>query len=125
MYPMYKRLFYTLFIIITIVPQVFPQSRSVSDDKGGALSKKRLTLYDKTPQPSKQRTYCNPLNIDYGYTPIPNFTEWGKHRATADPVIVLYKGDYYLFSTNQWGYWWSNDMLNWNFISRLFLKPYH
>nr|WP_290936619.1 hypothetical protein [Haliscomenobacter sp.] len=46
---------------------------------------------------SAQRTYCNPINIDYGYTPIPNFSEWGRHRATADPVIVNYKGDYYLF----------------------------
>ncbi len=71
------------------------------------------------------KTYCNPTNIDYGYTPIPNFSEWGKHRSTADPVITLYKGDYYLFSTNQWGYWWSPDMLNWNFVSRSFLKPYH
>lgn len=73
----------------------------------------------------KQTTYCNPINLDYGYCPIPNFTEWGRHRATADPVIVTYKGDYYLFSTNQWGYWWSSDMLNWNFVSRKFLKPYH
>lgn len=74
---------------------------------------------------SQQKTYCNPLNIDYGYTPIPNFSEWGRHRATADPVIVLYKGDYYLFSTNQWGYWWSPDMLNWKFISRKFLRPWN
>ncbi|MGH2647597.1 MAG: discoidin domain-containing protein, partial [Ginsengibacter sp.] len=59
------------------------------------------------------------------YTPIPNFTETGRHRATADPVIVNYKGDYYLFSTNQWGYWWSNDMLNWKFISRKFLRPWN
>ncbi len=73
----------------------------------------------------RQSTYCNPINIDYGYTPIPNFTKWGKHRATADPVIVNYKGDYYLFSTNQWGYWWSNDMLNWHFISRKFLRPWN
>ena len=72
---------------------------------------------------SQQKTYCNPVNIDYGYTPIPNFSEWGRHRATADPVIVNYKGDYYLFSTNQWGYWWSNDMLNWNFISKKFSSP--
>lgn len=70
-------------------------------------------------------TYCNPINLDYGYTPIPNFTEWGKHRATADPVIVNYKGDYYLFSTNQWGYWWSSDMLNWKFISKKFLRPWN
>ena len=65
---------------------------------------------------AQQKTYCNPINIDYGYTPIPNFSTWGKHRATADPVIVNYKGDYYLFSTNQWGYWWSSDMNNWNFV---------
>ena len=73
----------------------------------------------------QQKTYCNPINIDYGYTPIPNFSEWGRHRATADPVIVLYKNDYYLFSTNQWGYWWSSDMLNWNFISKKFLRPWN
>jgi len=74
---------------------------------------------------AQQKTYCNPINIDYGYTPIPNFSEWGRHRATADPVIVNYKGDYYLFSTNQWGYWWSNDMLNWKFISKKFLRPWN
>ncbi|WP_212006021.1 family 43 glycosylhydrolase [Chitinophaga sp. HK235] len=72
-----------------------------------------------------QTTYCNPVNVDYGYCPIPNFTEWGKHRATADPVIVTYKGDYYLFSTNQWGYWWSPDLSKWHFVSRKFLKPWH
>ena len=74
---------------------------------------------------AQQKTYCNPINIDYGYTPIPNFSEWGKHRATADPVIVNYKNDYYLFSTNQWGYWWSSDMLNWKFMSRKFLRPWN
>lgn len=74
---------------------------------------------------SQQKTYCNPINIDYGYTPIPNFSEWGRHRATADPVIVNYKGDYYLFSTNQWGYWWSSDMMKWNFISKRFLRPWN
>jgi xylan 1,4-beta-xylosidase len=74
---------------------------------------------------SQRKTYCNPINIDYGYTPIPNFSDWGNHRATADPVVVNYKGDYYLFSTNQWGYWWSSDMLKWNFVSRKFLRPWN
>src|ERR1041384_6535893 len=74
---------------------------------------------------AQQHTYCNPLNIDYAYCPIPDFTVQGKHRATADPVITLFKGDYYLFSTNQWGYWWSTDMLRWNFVPRKFLKPWH
>jgi len=116
---MLKHFICTILLVSTMFPQVFPQSESEKDhalnEKGESLSGKRFTL----------TTYCNPLNIDYGYTPIPNFTEWGRHRATADPVIVLYKGDYYLFSTNQWGYWWSTDLSHWNFISRSFLKPYH
>lgn len=74
---------------------------------------------------AQNKTYCNPVNIDYGYTPHPSFTAWGKHRATADPVIVNYKGDYYLFSTNQWGYWWSSDMSKWNFVSKRFLRSWN
>jgi xylan 1,4-beta-xylosidase len=74
---------------------------------------------------AQNKTYCNPVNIDYGYTPHSSFTDWGRHRATADPVIVNYKGDFYLFSTNQWGYWWSRDMSNWNFVSKHFLKPWN
>lgn len=70
---------------------------------------------------AQQSTYCNPINVDYGYCPIPNFTEWGKHRTSADPVIVNYKGDYYLFGTNQSEYWWSSDLSNWTFVSRVFL----
>lgn len=74
---------------------------------------------------SQQKTYCNPINIDYGYTPIPNFSEWGRHRATADPVIVNYKSNFILFSTNQWGYWTSPNMLSWTFHSRKFLRPWN
>ena len=78
-----------------------------------------------TAQKKSSRTYCNPINVDYGYCPIPNFVNWGKHRATADPVIVNYKNDYYLFSTNQWGYWVSSDMSDWKFIERKFLRPWN
>src|SRR5687767_5488097 len=119
---MFKKLIYIFFHTAVIVPQVFPQSNNKQDHK----------LIEKVSHPPagggltfNNRTYCNPMNIDYGYTPIPNFTEWGKHRATADPVIVPFKGDYYLFSTNQWGYWWSEDMLRWNYVPRKFLKPWH
>lgn len=73
--------------------------------------------------PAQQATYCNPINLDYGYTPIPDFATQGKHRATADPVIVTYHNKYFLFSTNQWGYWWSEDMNSWHFVPRKFLRP--
>lgn len=72
-----------------------------------------------------QQTYCNPVNLDYGYLTIPNFSTWGKHRATADPAMVTYKGDFYLFSTNQAGYWWSSDMLHWQFNARKFLRSWN
>jgi len=86
-----------------------------------------LALFCRSPLLAQKRqlTYCNPVNLDYGYTPIPNFSEQGRHRATADPVIVTYKGDYYLFSTNQGGYWWSSDLYNWNFVPKSFLRPEH
>ncbi|TDW99947.1 family 43 glycosylhydrolase [Dinghuibacter silviterrae] len=74
---------------------------------------------------AQQQTYCNPVNLDYGYITIPNFMTWGKHRATADPAMVVYKGDFYLFSTNQAGYWWSGDMLHWHFNARKFLRPWN
>jgi hypothetical protein len=74
---------------------------------------------------SGQKTFCNPVNIDYGYTPIPGLSTWGRHRATADPVIVNYHEDYYLFSTNQWGYWESPDLMQWNFHERRFLRSWN
>ena len=89
---------------------------------GGSLPALAEEVNSRPPEP---RTYCNPLNLDYGYCPIPNFVEQGKHRATADPSLVTFRGDYYLFSTNQWGYWWSPDMRVWNFVPRKFLKPQH
>jgi hypothetical protein len=82
-------------------------------------------LFTSQAQGQQLKTYCNPINLDYGYCPIPNFSTWGKHRATADPVIVRYKGDLYLFSTNQTGYWVSSDMSNWEFKSRKFLRPWN
>lgn len=72
---------------------------------------------------AQQTTYCNPMNLDYAYVNIPDFTRQGKHRAAADPVITLFKGNYYLFATNQYGYWWGPDLLHWHFVYRNFLKP--
>jgi len=73
----------------------------------------------------KRVTYCNPLNLDYAYTPFKDFSKNGKHRATADPTMTVFKGKYYLFSTNQFGYWWSTDLNDWHFVSRNFLRPYN
>lgn len=84
-----------------------------------------MIVFSETGLFAQQKTYCNPINLDYGYTPFESFSAWGRHRATADPVLVNYKNEYYLFSTNQWGYWWSDDLISWNFISRKFLRPWN
>lgn len=59
-----------------------------------------------------QQTFCNPLNISYRFT-----LDKPSRRAAADPVIVLYKDNYYLFATASGGYWHSKDLLNWIFVT--------
>lgn len=65
-------------------------------------------------------TYCNPLNLDYGFEIKRPYSDFESHRSTADPACILYKNKYYLFSTNQYGYWWSNNLANWHFVAHSF-----
>jgi len=76
-------------------------------------------------QNSNRKTYCNPMNLDYGYTPLKIFTKLGKHRTTADPSVVRFKGSNYIFSTNQQGYWWSDDLAQWKFVTRSFAVTFN
>jgi hypothetical protein len=67
-------------------------------------------------------TFCNPMNLDYAFVPSAHVYQ-GKnesHRSTADPSIVNLRDTLYIFSTNQYGYWWSADMRSWNFIRKDF-----
>src|SRR5438034_8723671 len=60
------------------------------------------------------RTFCNPLNLDYG---LRTKGESAVHRHGADPVIVLFNNRYYLFSTwDKPGYRVSDDLLAWRYI---------
>lgn len=71
-------------------------------------------------------TYCNPLNISYNF-------EFFNHsdnqnvacRSTADPMIVPYKGEYFLFSTNQSGFFVSKNLANWKFYYSGFQRKYN
>lgn len=65
-------------------------------------------------------TYCNPMNLDYAFSPDMDYSKNNAHRSTADPVCVMYKDKYYLFSTNQYGYWVSEDLGQWKFIPHEF-----
>lgn len=62
-----------------------------------------------------QQTYCNPLNIDYTYM-IYNSDKSISYRSGADPAVVSFRGEYYMFVTRSMGYWHSTDLTNWDFI---------
>ena len=61
-------------------------------------------------------TYCNPLNVDYTYM-IYDAGRDSSYRSGADPAVVEFRGEYYMFVTRSNGYWHSTDLQNWNFIT--------
>lgn len=66
-------------------------------------------------QSAGQKTYCNPVDINYQY----NFEQKANKisfRSGADPVIVNHKGEYYLFATISLGWWHSKDLLHWKYV---------
>lgn len=66
-------------------------------------------------QTTGNQTYCNPLNVDYTYM-IYNSHNDLSYRSGADPAVVEFRGEYYMFVTRSMGYWHSPDLQNWFFI---------
>src|SRR4029079_1391881 len=68
------------------------------------------------PAVADQRTYANPVDIDYRYN-FEQINQGVSYRTGADPAIVNHKGAYYLFMTLADGYWRSTDLIHWTFIT--------
>lgn len=66
-------------------------------------------------QDALPQTYCNPLDIDYTYM-VYNSSRNISYRSGADPAVVEFRGEYYMFVTRSFGYWHSTDLVNWDFI---------
>lgn len=58
----------------------------------------------------KHTTFCNPINISYQYQ------HTYHSRESADPAVVLFKGEYFLFASHGSGYWCSKDLAQWEYI---------
>lgn len=65
---------------------------------------------------AERHTYANPIDIDYRYN-WEQANEGISYRTGADPAIVNHHGRYYLFETLADGYWVSNDLIDWKFVS--------
>ena len=63
-------------------------------------------------QSAKGQTYCNPMNLSYRFS-----LDKPSRREAADPTIVLYKDNYYLFASKAGGYWHSTDLLDWKLVT--------
>jgi hypothetical protein len=86
----------TILFLLTILCQIFYVSRLSAQDVYG-------------------ETYCNPLDIDYTYM-VYNSSRNISYRSGADPAVVEFRGEYYMFVTRSFGYWHSTDLINWDFI---------
>ena len=71
---------------------------------------------DAGAQGSGIRTYCNPVDIDYKYN-FEQMNEGISYRTSADPVILLERGEYFLFASDAGGYWRSRDLMHWTFVT--------
>jgi hypothetical protein len=67
-------------------------------------------------QSTQMSTYCNPINLDYTYM-IYDAHDDISYRSGADPAVVTFRGEYYMFVTRSMGYWYSTDLNNWTFIT--------
>ncbi len=71
-------------------------------------------------------TFCNPLDLEY-------MIQRGKRQPdgrttdvyceSADPALVPFKGEYWLFASHGEGYWHSKDMGRWRFVPVDVTKP--
>ena len=59
-----------------------------------------------------QNTICNPINLSYRFC-----LDAPSRREAADPTMVTFKGEYYLFASKSGGYFHSTDLINWNLIT--------
>ncbi len=100
-----------LFLFLQLLPGVKLHAQD--------LQKYRTPWFD--PEASAH-TYCNPMNIDYTFEYFNGNSKETPFRSTADPLIVQYKNEYYLFCTNQSGYYWSKDLGVWNYVFSSFQR---
>lgn len=55
---------------------------------------------------------CNPLNLNYRFC-----LDSPSRREAADPTVINFRHEYFLFASKSGGYWHSKDLIKWNLIT--------
>ena len=71
-----------------------------------------LSLKISAQKKTEQDIFCNPLNLNYRYQ-----LDLPSRREAADPSLVLFKDKYYLFASKSGGYWVSDNLMKWSFVT--------
>ena len=71
-----------------------------------------FTLGANSQSKQTQTTICNPISLSYRFC-----LDSPSRREAADPTLVMFKGEYYLFASKSGGYFHSTDLINWDLIT--------
>lgn len=58
------------------------------------------------------KTICNPMNISYRFC-----LDEPSRREAADPTMIVFRNEYYLFASKSGGYFHSTDLIHWDLIT--------
>jgi xylan 1,4-beta-xylosidase len=64
-----------------------------------------------SPAAERPQTFCNPLDLPYRFQ-----LDSPSRREAADPTLVRFNSEYWLFASKSGGYWHSADMVHWKFV---------
>jgi xylan 1,4-beta-xylosidase len=63
--------------------------------------------------PSAAQHVRNPMNLSYRFRPE---TDEASRREAADPTMVFFQDNYYLFASKTGGYWYSENLVDWKLV---------
>ena len=87
---------YRTLALVLLVPTGFLSSLLADDASSGS---------------GRPSTFCNPMDLPYRFQLEPPV-----RREAADPTMVVYKNEYWLFPSKSGGYWHSADCLHWSYV---------
>ncbi|NMC40069.1 MAG: family 43 glycosylhydrolase [Bacteroidales bacterium] len=65
-----------------------------------------------TGEKQKEETFCNPLDLNYRF----QYSQDVSYREAADPSMIRFRDKFILFPSHSGGYWYSDDLLNWEYL---------